>query len=270
MDEQNRDGLIVTVARLQEKNSPTSVTINGFDGQNAIENHSEYKDYLNIEIFDPDENIKPYSLLTVDGKDYQIVSSNSIDGNGLIKVLEVELVEVLNTAVNTSVTSQNLTSVDGESGSESSQVVTPNPGVGSLQEVTDVGATTTDEITVPSIQVTSAAKIQDVTGSHGSIEVDGGAHTGYEGYSIGGRVVFMHDNSTTSGLFNTVNGEWLFSAAHGGASRMYWDGVVKIATVTGGVNVTGTLTATGEVESFDTSDIRLKENIKELNESETK
>ena len=35
-----------------------------------------------------------------------------------------------------------------------------------------------------------------VSGNYGSIEIDGGAHGGWEGYSIGGRAVFMHDNST--------------------------------------------------------------------------
>jgi hypothetical protein len=46
---------------------------------------------------------------------------------------------------------------------------------------------------------------QPVSGNYGSIQIDGGAHGGYEGYSIGGRAVFMHDNGTATGIYNDVN-----------------------------------------------------------------
>ena len=38
---------------------------------------------------------------------------------------------------------------------------------------------------------------QPVSGSYGSIQIDGGAHGGYEGYSIGGVAVFMTTKTNT-------------------------------------------------------------------------
>ena len=40
------------------------------------------------------------------------------------------------------------------------------------------------------------------TGNYGSFEIDGGAKGSWEGYSIGGRATFMHDNGTAMGLYN--------------------------------------------------------------------
>ena len=42
-----------------------------------------------------------------------------------------------------------------------------------------------------------------------------------------------------------------------------------LATFSSGINVTGAVTATGEVESYDTSDIRLKEEIQDLQRRKT-
>jgi len=86
---------------------------------------------------------------------------------------------------------------------------------------------------------------QPVSGNYGSIQVDGGAHSGYEGYSIGGRVVFMHNNSTTTGIFNDVENEWLIQCVHNAAVSLYFNGAAKISTTNTGVSVTGTLTADG-------------------------
>jgi hypothetical protein len=69
---------------------------------------------------------------------------------------------------------------------------------------------------------------QPVSGNYGSIQIDGGAHGGYEGYSIGGRVVLMHNNSTTTGIYNDVDNEWLFRAIHNGSSYLYNNGTAKV------------------------------------------
>jgi hypothetical protein len=70
------------------------------------------------------------------------------------------------------------------------------------------------EITVDTTGVrlgdTGNGYFQPVTGDYGSIQIDGGAHGAWEGYSIGGRAVFMHDNSNTMGLFDDVNNEWIY------------------------------------------------------------
>lgn len=84
-----------------------------------------------------------------------------------------------------------------------------------------------------------------VSGSYGSIEIDGGAHTGWEGYSIGGRVVFMHDNNLDAGLYDDVNNNWLFLSSLNGASQIYHAGASKIQTTSSGANITGSLTTDG-------------------------
>jgi hypothetical protein len=88
------------------------------------------------------------------------------------------------------------------------------------------------EITVDTTGVrlgdTGNGYFQPVSGDYGSIQIDGGAHGGYEGYSIGGRVVLMHDNSVTMGLYNDVNNEWLFRADLNGSTRLYNNGTEKV------------------------------------------
>jgi hypothetical protein len=104
------------------------------------------------------------------------------------------------------------------------------------------------EITVDTTGVrlgdTGNGYFQPVTGDYGSIQIDGGAHNGWEGYSIGARAVFMHDNSATMGLYDDVNNEWGFRYTFNGAAELYHNGVSKLATTATGASVTGTLTAT--------------------------
>jgi len=97
---------------------------------------------------------------------------------------------------------------------------------------------------------------QPVSGNYGSIQIDGGAHGGYEGYSIGGRAVFMHNNNVTTGIYNDVNNHWLWIGYHGGSSYMYYNGGWKIGTTSSGVEVNGDLNST--------SDIRYKKNIEPI------
>ena len=104
------------------------------------------------------------------------------------------------------------------------------------------------EVTINSTGVrlgdTGNGYFQPVSGSYGSIQIDGGAHSGWEGYSIGGRAVFMHDNSATMGLYDDVNNEWGFKYTFNGAAELYHNSAVKLATTATGVSVTGTVAAT--------------------------
>ena len=104
------------------------------------------------------------------------------------------------------------------------------------------------EITVNSTGVrlgdTGNGYFQPVSGSYGSIQVDGGAHGGYEGYSIGGRAVFMHNNSTTTGIYNDVDNEWLINCVHNAAVSLYYNGTSRLQTTNIGANVSGTMNAT--------------------------
>ena len=97
---------------------------------------------------------------------------------------------------------------------------------------------------------------QPVSGTYGSIQIDGGAHNGYEGYSIGGRAVFMHDNGTATGIYNDVDNEWLWYGGHNGSSYMYFNGSWKLKTTSSGVEVSGDVNST--------SDIRYKKNIETI------
>jgi hypothetical protein len=88
---------------------------------------------------------------------------------------------------------------------------------------------------------------QPVTGNYGSIQIDGGAHGGWEGYSIGARAVFMHDNASTMGLFDDVNNHWVLQHTFNGATQLYYDGVSKLRTNSGGVNIDGSLNAVDNI-----------------------
>jgi hypothetical protein len=112
------------------------------------------------------------------------------------------------------------------------------------------------EITVNTTGVrlgdTGNGYFRPVSGSYGSIEIDGGGHGGWEGYSIGGRVVFMHDNSNTAGLYNDVNNEWLIKTDLNGSIYLHNNGLVRIQTDANGALITGNLYTTGSVgEDYD-------------------
>jgi hypothetical protein len=93
---------------------------------------------------------------------------------------------------------------------------------------------------------------QPVSGSYGSVQIDGGSHGGWEGYSIGGRVVFMHDNSSSSGIYNDVNNEWMVNCTLNGAVKIYYNGSERIKADVSGALITGNLYTTGSVaEDYD-------------------
>ena len=94
---------------------------------------------------------------------------------------------------------------------------------------------------------------QPVSGNYGSIQIDGGAHGGWEGYSIGGRSVFMHDNNTVTGIYNDVDNEWFFQGVRNAETTMYYNGSGKFSTTSGGAIVYGTLAVNGTVDGRDVS-----------------
>ena len=75
--------------------------------------------------------------------------------------------------------------------------------------------------------------LRDVTAEFGSLEITGGGTNNWEGYSIGGRVVFMHDLNNTSGLYNDVDNEWLIQTEFNGPVRLYHNGVERARTENG-------------------------------------
>ena len=122
-------------------------------------------------------------------------------------------------------------------------------GTGGSNEVT---------ITPTGVQLgdTGNGYFQPVSGNFGSIQIDGGAHGGYEGYSIGGRAVFMHNNGTATGIYDDVNNKWMFYGNHGASTYMYYNGSQILYTTSTGVTVNGDVNST--------SDIRYKKNIEPI------
>jgi len=112
------------------------------------------------------------------------------------------------------------------------------------------------EVTVNSTGVrlgdTGNGYFQPVSGTYGSIQISGGAHGTYEGYSINGRAVFMHNNASTMGLFDDVNDEWAFTYSFNGAAALYYNGTAKLATLSNGVSINGNLYTDGSnAEDYD-------------------
>ena len=122
-------------------------------GQNILENFSRYKNYLRVTIFDPKYEIDFYRLLTESSRDYQILSCQEVSGEGMRRELVCELAEVLNLAVTSSVSTQGLTSVYGQSTQTVEVTVPPSGATPTLNEVTDEGSITTNSITVGGIDV---------------------------------------------------------------------------------------------------------------------
>ena len=87
--------------------------------------------------------------------------------------------------------------------------------------------------------------LSDVSGNYGSIQINGGGSANWEGFSIDGRVVFMHDGGTTSGIYDDVNNLWMFKANHNGASFMYNAGTARVTTDGSGAVIDGRIACTG-------------------------
>jgi len=107
------------------------------------------------------------------------------------------------------------------------------------------------EITVDTTGVrlgdTGNGYFQPVSGDYGSIQIDGGAHGSYEGYSIGGRAVFMHNNANATGIYDDVNNNWMFYGSHGDSTYMYYNGTQKLNTTSTGANIDGDLNAVDNI-----------------------
>jgi hypothetical protein len=84
---------------------------------------------------------------------------------------------------------------------------------------------------------------QPVTGTYGSVQIDGGAHGGWEGYNIGARAAFIHDNASTMGLIDDVNNEWAFRYTFNGAAQIYHNATARVTTTSAGADINGTLQA---------------------------
>ncbi len=86
-----------------------------------------------------------------------------------------------------------------------------------------------------------------VLGDYGTVTTAGNGKNSWEGYSINGRCVFMHDGSNGWGIYDDTNNQWLIYGEGFGTNRyvdLRYNGAVRLTTNSAGVDVTGLLTAT--------------------------
>ena len=96
--------------------------------------------------------------------------------------------------------------------------------------------------------------IDTVSGGYGTVAT----HTtksGYGGYSIANRVVFMHDHSNTWGIYNDVNDEWMLYGTLNAGVKLRYNNVDKLESTLDGATTTGNHTITGMLK---TDEIRTK------------
>ena len=124
-------------------------------------------------------------------------------------------------------------------------------GANKLSTITDgidvTGSLKADRV-FPCFADSTTTYLDHPTGDYGTIQVNGagkGSPTTWEGYSIDGRAVFMHDGSTTMGLYDDVNNHWALKHTFNGATNLYYDNSAKISTTSTGASITGTLSVSG-------------------------
>lgn len=83
-----------------------------------------------------------------------------------------------------------------------------------------------------------------VSGDYGTVQTST-TRSSWGGYSIAGRVVFMHDHSNGWGIYNDVNNEWMIYGTLNGQVELRYDSATKLTTTSTGVDITGTLTVNG-------------------------
>lgn len=111
-----------------------------------------------------------------------------------------------------------------------------------------------------SVSNDSSRTLSGVSGNHGTMQLNGSGAGGYEGLSIDARVVLMTDGGSIAGLYNDVDGEWLFRADLNGATNLYHDGSAKLTTSSTGISITGVTVCSdkithgnGELDLYDGS-----------------
>ncbi len=92
-----------------------------------------------------------------------------------------------------------------------------------------------------------AIGVGGISGDYGSVQTNGSGKNSWEGYSINGRCVFMHDGGNDWGIYDDVNNQWMIYGQGFGTTRyvdLRYNGNVRLSTNSAGVDVVGLLTAT--------------------------
>ena len=103
-----------------------------------------------------------------------------------------------------------------------------------------------------------------------SIPNDGSDSTNCLSIGGNGDLKIFHESDTNKIVSGSDNrpiaiksnsGQDMATFAVGDAAKLYFNGAEKIATTNGGIDVSGAITADGDITAFFTSDQRLKENV---------
>ena len=78
-----------------------------------------------------------------------------------------------------------------------------------------------------------------VSGDYGSFQINGSGANSWEGFSIDGRMVFMHDGGNEVGIYNDVDNQWMLRAYRNSSLYLYHAGSAKLQTTSSGIDVTG-------------------------------
>ena len=122
-------------------------------------------------------------------------------------------------------------------------------------ETTSTGAVISGNITADSILLTNGysdglvATISTVTATYGTVQVNGSGSSGWEGYSIDGRAVFMHNGNDVLGLYDDVNNHWVIRHTMGANSVTQLragDNDPIVTAKSSGVNISGGLKITDD------------------------
>ena len=75
---------------------------------------------------------------------------------------------------------------------------------------------------------TSGRYLSDPTGDYSSVQVNGSGKNGWEGFSIDGRINFMHDGANSCGIYNDVDNEWFIQSVRNSHTYLYYNGGLRI------------------------------------------
>jgi len=87
----------------------------------------------------------------------------------------------------------------------------------------------------------STRYLSNCDGGFGSVQINGSGQNGWEGFSIDGRVVFMHEGGSQSGIYNDVNDEWMLYTGLNNTSILYFNGAQRVRTEDYGCRILGTI-----------------------------
>ena len=184
----------------------------------------------------------------------------TLDVNGTIRGTSISSTGVINGASATVTgdvqgASASLGAIDGSSLSVSGAVrgatVSSSGAVqgssASLGGITGSSLSVSGDVrTNGSFRVDANNGITKRSGTYGSVKTFGNGNSSYDGYSINGDAIFMSNGSSYGLYFESGSGnQWGIRFDYNGTTELKHANATKLSTTSGGVNVTGTVSASG-------------------------